>query len=175
MTLVPIAAWMMTSKSWRGISSLSLSAILRPQSYDLSRWMITENASTGSPLISMSSLHEIALAIFEHLVVETGVPAADRLEPVVEVEDDLGQRELEVELDPLRCRCSSCSCRRRAARWTSVMIGPMYSAGATMRAFTNGSSTSLDLGGRRHAARDSRAASWRRRGGTPCTRRSGPW
>jgi hypothetical protein len=54
-TFWPMAAWMMTSKSWRGISSFSLSAIRRPNSYALSLWMITEKASIGSPLISMSS------------------------------------------------------------------------------------------------------------------------
>ena len=48
-------AWMMTSNNWRGMSSFSLSAILRPQSYALSVWQITLKASMGSPLISMSS------------------------------------------------------------------------------------------------------------------------
>src|SRR5687768_4109794 len=42
--------------------------------------------------------YEIALAIPEHLVVERGVAAADRLQSVEEVEDDLGERELPVEL-----------------------------------------------------------------------------
>ncbi len=55
MTFVPIAAWMMTSNSWRGMSSLSLSAIFRPQSYALSSWQMTLNASIASPLITMSS------------------------------------------------------------------------------------------------------------------------
>src|SRR5881398_2404151 len=55
-TLVPIAAWITTSNSWRGISSFSFSAIFLPHSYALSRWMMTENASTASPLSSMSSL-----------------------------------------------------------------------------------------------------------------------
>ena len=47
---------MATAYSWRGISSLSFSATLRPHSYALSRWMMTLNASIGSPLSSMSSL-----------------------------------------------------------------------------------------------------------------------
>ncbi len=56
MILVPIAAWIATWNCCRGISSFSLLAMSRPYSYALSSWMITLNASMGSPLISMSSL-----------------------------------------------------------------------------------------------------------------------
>src|SRR5688572_7555523 len=42
---------------------------------------------------------EVARAIFEHLVVEAGVAAADRLQAVEEVEDDLAEGKLPVELD----------------------------------------------------------------------------
>jgi hypothetical protein len=47
----------------------------------------------------MSSLHELAAAVAEHLVVERGVAAGERLHLVEEVEDDLGERELPVDLD----------------------------------------------------------------------------
>ena len=40
--------------------------------------------------------------ILHELVVERSVPARAALQSIVEVEDDLGARELEVELDPLR-------------------------------------------------------------------------
>jgi hypothetical protein len=55
MILLPMAAWIATSNICRGISWRSFSATLRPYSYALSRWMITLKASTGSPLIIMSS------------------------------------------------------------------------------------------------------------------------
>src|SRR5919202_2810969 len=47
-------------------------------------------------------LHEVALAILKHLVVEPRVAATDGLELVVEVEDDLGERKLPVELHAAR-------------------------------------------------------------------------
>ncbi len=56
MTRVPMAAWITTSNSCRGMSSLSFLATLRPQPYASSLWMMTLKASTGLPLISMSSL-----------------------------------------------------------------------------------------------------------------------
>ena len=115
MILLPIAAWIATAKSCRGISSLSFSAILRPHSYALSRWMITLKASIGSPLISMSSLHQVGLAVADHLVVERRVAARDRLELVVEVEDDLAERELAVELHPRGVEVVHAVVHRRAA------------------------------------------------------------
>src|SRR5688500_15936765 len=45
---------------------------------------------------------EVARAIFEHLVVEAGIAAADRLQAVEEVEDDLAERKFPVELDARR-------------------------------------------------------------------------
>src|SRR4051812_9926281 len=45
--------------------------------------------------------HEVARAILQHLVVERRIAAADRLEAIEEVEDDLAERELPVELDAL--------------------------------------------------------------------------
>ena len=46
-------------------------------------------------------LHEVRLAVAEHVVVERGVAAAHRLHLVEEVEDDLRERELPVDLDAL--------------------------------------------------------------------------
>ena len=50
----------------------------------------------------MSSFDELAPAVIEELVIERSVPLRDALELVVEVEDDLGERKLEEELDSPR-------------------------------------------------------------------------
>ena len=62
---------------------------------------MVESASTGSPLIRMVELDEVAGAVLEEFVVERGVAAADALELVVEVEDDVGEREFVLQVDAL--------------------------------------------------------------------------
>jgi hypothetical protein len=54
-----------------------------------SRWQISRERVDGSPLSKMSSLHEIVLFPAQDLVVHRGVAAAEALELVEEVEDDL--------------------------------------------------------------------------------------
>ena len=56
MILPPMQACTGTSKSWRGIFSLSFSTIFRALGYALSAWMMNDSASTTSPLSMMSSL-----------------------------------------------------------------------------------------------------------------------
>ena len=46
-------------------------------------------------------LHEVGVAVAERLVVERRVAGRARLELVVEVEDDLGERQVVADLDPL--------------------------------------------------------------------------
>jgi hypothetical protein len=95
---------MATSNSWRGMSSLSFSAILRPHSYALSLWMITLKASIGLAVDQHVEPHQVRLAVPGHLVVQRRVAAADRLQLVEEVEHDLAERELPVELHARWCR-----------------------------------------------------------------------
>ena len=47
-------------------------------------------------------LHRVAQAIVQHLVVERAVPLGHRLQPVVEVEEDLGQGDLACDFHPTR-------------------------------------------------------------------------
>lgn len=56
MTREPMAAWMGTSKAWRGMSSRSLATSRTPYAYAASLWVIAENASTLSPCSRMSTL-----------------------------------------------------------------------------------------------------------------------
>src|SRR6202521_5500084 len=58
--LPPIAAWMGTSNCWRGISVLSFSVRRRPCCCALLRSTIIDNASTGEPATSTSSLTRLA-------------------------------------------------------------------------------------------------------------------
>jgi hypothetical protein len=53
MILPPIAAWIATAKSWRGIKSFNLSHSARPRRSAWLRWTMIDNASTGSPFTRM--------------------------------------------------------------------------------------------------------------------------
>src|SRR5438309_643880 len=56
MIFPPIAAWIETSYSWRGMIAFNFSVSRRPWDWALLRWVISERASTGSPATSTSSL-----------------------------------------------------------------------------------------------------------------------
>ena len=74
--------------SWRR------STISRPRRWAVSRCTISDSASTRSLLIRISSLTRSPGHEAGELVVERGVAAAEGLQPVEEVEDDLGHRDL---------------------------------------------------------------------------------
>src|SRR5437868_4077646 len=93
MILPPIAACSGISKRWREISSFRRTRSFRPRASALSRWTITESASTRSALTDVH-LHQIAGAEADEVVIHCAVPLRGALELVVEVVDHLRKRQL---------------------------------------------------------------------------------
>ena len=60
---------------------------------------MVENASTGSPFTSRSSLHQFRRAITGVLVIHRAVTAGDAFDLVVEIDQDFVQRQLAVQHD----------------------------------------------------------------------------
>ena len=88
---------------------------------------------------------ELARAEADEVVVEARVAARARLQLVVVVEDDLGERQLVDEQDALApTRYSMWSKRPRRSLFSSI-TAPTYSFGTMIDALMYGSSTSLDL------------------------------
>ena len=72
--LPPIAAWIGTSNIWRGISSFEL---LGQRAAALRRLVARDDERKRIDRLAVEQdleLHQIALAIADHLVVERGVP-----------------------------------------------------------------------------------------------------
>ena len=83
---------------------------------------------------------EVARLVAQRLVVERGVAPRPRLQLVEEVEDDLGERQLVVDLDALGREVLHLD-QLAAARLAQLDDGPRYSLGVMTVASTIGSST----------------------------------
>ncbi len=89
----PIAAWMAILKSWRGIRSFSRSQSARPR---CSACALVHDDAERIDRLGVDQdrhLHQLAFLVAHHLVVEAGIAARDRLQPVVEVEHHFVQRQ----------------------------------------------------------------------------------
>ena len=156
MILPPIAAWIGTSNSCRGMSPAS---------------SLHQDLAAGVGLVAVDDhrqrVHRVAvpaarraspagLAVADELVVERGVAAGAALQLVVEVEHDLGERQRRRRsAGGPRWAPSSTKTPRRS--WQSPITAPMPSCGTRIVARTNGSSMmSMLVGGgssRRRVAR----------------------
>ena len=92
MTRPPIAAWIAILKSWRGISSFSRS---QSAAAALGLAAVDDHGQRVDRLVVDQDIHhhQIALAVVVELIVEAGIAAADRFQPVVEIEHHLVQRQ----------------------------------------------------------------------------------
>ena len=89
----PMAAWIAIGNIWRGISSLS-SAANRATAAFGARSMRNEGKGVDRFIIDQDIDHgQIGLVVAFDLVVEAGIAAADRFEPVVEIEYHLVERQ----------------------------------------------------------------------------------
>ena len=155
---------MATSNSWRGISCRSFVDQAPARAARPGRaWTMSDSASTGSPLIRMSSLTRSLGAVAGELVVERGVAARARLQLVVEVEDDLGERQPVVEHRRGRRRevLHARRTRRGGPVSSSMIAADVPRRARRCVASTNGSSIALDR----------RAVGQLRRVATICDRR----
>ena len=89
----PIAAWIATWKSCRGIRSLQ--PLAQGAAAPLGLAAMDDDRQRVDRLAVDQDVHqhEVALAVVVDLVVEAGIAAADRFQPVVEIEHDLVQRQ----------------------------------------------------------------------------------
>jgi hypothetical protein len=123
---------------WRGISSFSFLA--HGAAPHLGPVAVDHDGERVDRLVVHQDLHldEVVLAVADHLVVEAGIALGHRFQPVVEVEDDLVQRQVvdhhgaaagigEVQLLPRRS-------------WQSFSTSPRYSSGTRIVALIRGSS-----------------------------------
>ena len=98
----PIAAWIATSKSCRGMSCRIFWASARPR--ELRRVAVDDDGERVDRVAVHQDveLHQRRLPVAGQVVVERRVAAGEGLEPVVEVEHDLGERELVGDEHPVR-------------------------------------------------------------------------
>ena len=94
MILPPIAAWIGILNRCRGIRSLS-----RSQAAGLGGDAVDDRQRVDRLAVDQDvHLDEVALAVADLVIVEAGIAAADRLQPVVEVEHHLIEGQLVGEL-----------------------------------------------------------------------------
>ena len=139
MTRLPTAAWIGTGKSWRGMTSLSRRTSALPLVVGLLAVHDDRERVHRLSLTSTSILTRSPGAVLVEAIVHRGIAARARLELIVEIDQDLGQRDVKVE-HHAALRPGIPSCRtRRAAPVASSIIGPIYSVGVKMLMRIHGS------------------------------------
>ena len=93
----PIAAWIGTSNIWRGISLRSFSTRSRPLRLRVLRVDDDREGVDGLAVDEDVELHEARGLVAGERVVEAGVALGARLQLVVVVDEDLGQRHVVLE------------------------------------------------------------------------------
>ena len=135
-----MAAWTGTSNIWRGMSSLSFLVSARP-----ARWRVVAVDDDAERVDRLAvdedvQLDEVARAIADLLVVHRGVALGAALELVVEVDDDLGERQLEV--SSARAWGRGTPCPGSVPRWLVRQLherADVGRSGVTMLSLTHGS------------------------------------
>ena len=93
MILPPIAAWTAILNICGGMISASFSHSVAALPLRLDRWTMLAKASTGSPLTRMSIFTRSDGPVLAQFVVHRAVAVGDALQPVVEIDEDLVERQ----------------------------------------------------------------------------------